>query len=212
MKRDTPRRDQLLVSFLPSVHEINESTLDDPYFAGLSEFHDSVKQLHDSVREKWQEASVDDKANSPRLEEYTGPFVERGAHGIARNAPPELVQFIMTLGSSGLAVGLYSLLRLWVDAKNGRKLRVKIGEFEVEASKMTPEEFQDFVQELIILRERDEYFQDRKAIRNAIQSRGLVIIEEEQDKELREIKRAFSESVEKARKKLREQIKGDGES
>jgi|SRR5271157_5523589 len=49
-------------------------------------------------------------------------------------------QFLMVAGSSAVTVaiykGLYQLMKLWVDAQNGRKLKIKVGDIEVEATQM----------------------------------------------------------------------------
>jgi hypothetical protein len=49
---------------------------------------------------------------------------------------PLLSDVIALTISSGTAVGAYQLLRAWIDAKNGRKLKIKVGDIEVEATQM----------------------------------------------------------------------------
>jgi hypothetical protein len=63
--------------------------------------------------------------------------------------------------SSGIARGAYQLLKTWVDAKNGRKLRLKIGDVEVEATQMDEG---DVMRILELLEERS----DRKKARELL--------------------------------------------
>ncbi|MBV9764948.1 MAG: type VI secretion system contractile sheath large subunit [Acidobacteriaceae bacterium] len=57
-------------------------------------------------------------------------------------ARPELFQNAgLVLGAaSGLATGIYQLFKARIDAKNGRKLRIKVGDIEVEATQMNEAE------------------------------------------------------------------------
>jgi hypothetical protein len=48
----------------------------------------------------------------------------------------EITQVLTLLASSGVAAGAYNLLKAWIAAKNGRKLRLKVGAVEVEATQM----------------------------------------------------------------------------
>jgi hypothetical protein len=50
-------------------------------------------------------------------------------------------EILLLLGSSGLAATLYNLLKAWVDNKNGRRFRIKIGDFELEATQMSLKQF-----------------------------------------------------------------------
>src|SRR4051794_25459906 len=45
-----------------------------------------------------------------------------------------------TLVSSGLALGMYRVAKTWVNARNGRKLKIRIGDIEVEATQMKEED------------------------------------------------------------------------
>src|SRR5215469_240264 len=52
-------------------------------------------------------------------------------------ASPELFQNAALVGAaSGLATGIYQLFKARIDAKNGRKLKLKVGDIEVEATQM----------------------------------------------------------------------------
>src|SRR5438132_138531 len=50
---------------------------------------------------------------------------------------PGFVDLAALVSSSSAAVGLYNLLRMWLDAKNGRRIRVKLGEIELEATQLS---------------------------------------------------------------------------
>ena len=43
-------------------------------------------------------------------------------------------------------MGIYNLLRLWLDNKNGRRLRIRIGNVEVEATQMNQDDFMHLVE------------------------------------------------------------------
>jgi hypothetical protein len=47
-----------------------------------------------------------------------------------------ITEVLALVASSGVAAGAYNLLKSWIDAKNGRKLRLKVGDVEVEATQM----------------------------------------------------------------------------
>ena len=42
----------------------------------------------------------------------------------------EVTQALTLVASSGVMAGAYSLLKSWIDAKNGQKLRPRVGEIE----------------------------------------------------------------------------------
>lgn len=197
----------LVISFWPSVQEIEESSLSDGYMAGLAEFYDSVNQLYEDAVKKWKEASEEDRQHCPRLTEYTGFALDCGRK-ISRNAPPEIIQFLLSLGTSGLAVGLYSLLRLWIEAKNGRKLRIKFGDFEVEGTQMTPEQFQKFVELILTQIGTDRLLMKEHPLvelRKLIEAQNFTMVgQDDRREEKHKLIEAVSKSREKVRKKFSE--------
>ena len=52
----------------------------------------------------------------------------------------DITQVLTLVASSGIPTGGYNLLKSWIDAKNGRKLKLKVGDIEVEATQMAEEE------------------------------------------------------------------------
>src|SRR3954447_26474635 len=77
----------------------------------------------------------------------------------------DITLLLMNVGgvlvSSGAAVGAYQILKTWVDARNGRKLKIKVGDIEVEATQMKEE---DVLRIFELLQEKA----DRKKIRELL--------------------------------------------
>ena len=55
---------------------------------------------------------------------------------IGTELPTIVHQAVALAASSGFTVAVYQLLKTWVDARNGRKLKIKVGDIEVEATQM----------------------------------------------------------------------------
>jgi hypothetical protein len=43
----------------------------------------------------------------------------------------------VAVASSGLTATVLNLLKAWIDARNGRKLKIRVGDIEVEATQMS---------------------------------------------------------------------------
>ncbi len=69
------------------------------------------------------------------------------------------------LVSSGFTTAVYQVMKSWVDARNGRKLKIKVGDIEVEATQMKEE---DVLRIFELLEEKA----DRKKIRDALIEAG----------------------------------------
>jgi hypothetical protein len=78
---------------------------------------------------------------------------------------PALVHGAMVVASSGALVGAYNLLKTWVEARNGRKLKIKVGDIEVEATQMKE---RDVMRIFELLQEAG----DRKKIRELLMATG----------------------------------------
>ncbi|HMJ81780.1 MAG TPA: hypothetical protein VK504_01345 [Vicinamibacterales bacterium] len=62
---------------------------------------------------------------------------------------PTIVRdILMVLFSSGVTTALYHLLRAWVDKKNGRKIRFKAGDTELDVTQMDETDFMKLFQVL----------------------------------------------------------------
>jgi hypothetical protein len=93
-----------------------------------------------------------------------------GRTGAVRYCVQEVVPVILrdtliAMTSSGAIAGAYQLLKTWVDARNGRKLKIKVGDIEVEATQMNEE---DVLRIFELLEEKA----DRKKIREALIEAG----------------------------------------
>ncbi len=218
---DAPEK--MLFVFLPSVMEIKESPLNDPYLAGLAKFYESLADLYEGLGYTDLNYIV-----------WTGVGVANG-QSVARFAPPTVAEIVLYLGTSGVALAGYKLLKLWVESKNGRKLRVKMGDFEIEATQMSERQFQRmfdilYEQRKKILHERmgsmddwtienvaEKIGQENRRLRERLLDEGIFTIDtdsREIQSELAELMEAFIESLVKARMQksqplTRDKCKGD---
>jgi hypothetical protein len=83
-----------------------------------------------------------------------------GAVGML-DLPPFVAQIIALAAGSGMTTAVYQLIKVWVDARNGRKLKIKVGEIEVEATQMAES---DVLRIIELLQENA----DRKKIRDML--------------------------------------------
>ncbi len=118
-------------TFWPSIDEMKQSASTNLYVGGLQEHLDSLEELKAKLKsERIQVSDTRDEVLSAGI------------------YPETLVSFILFIGSTGIVAGLYNLLKTWVDSKNGRKLRVKIGALEVETTQMSEEQFFNFLKKV----------------------------------------------------------------
>lgn len=130
--------EELIVGLWPSPSEIRVSEEEkDSYFAGLREFYDSHNELVADIEER-----------DIAIQRYTYPGVKEGKWGQYGLFPPVVVQFVLFLGTSGLAVILYKALDLWVKKVNGRRIRIKVGNIEIEATQLTIKQFEKLLQKI----------------------------------------------------------------
>ena len=190
---------EIILSLYPSVQEIEESTLTNSYMGGLDQFYESIDSLLQSIEKEFNNSK--DREQFPMVEIYTGVSVDSG-NEIARDAPPAIAELIMYLGTSGIAVAIYELLRLWVDSKNGRKIRIKMGDFELETTQMSEKEFQRLFEILNEQWKSDQWLEKREEIQAKFLSEGFILIDGQQSKsEEIELRRAVRESFRKAKSK-----------
>jgi len=196
---DIEREDQVILSLYPSIQEIKESALTNSYLGGLDEFYESIDSLLKSFEtEFFKLDNPQDREKFPTVQKYTDIFTDKGKE-VARNAPPAIAEIIMYLGTSGIAVAFYELLRLWVESKNGRKIRVKIGDFELETTQMSEKEFQRLFEILNEKRKSDELQEKQDELRAKFLSEGFILIDSKQKiLEQRELNRVVLESISKA--------------
>ena len=123
-----------VISFWPSEQEIQDSACENGYLAGLTEFYNSLDELRNALVVQYVGHQV-----------YTYVSRHEGTRRIGA-FPPEVAEFLFTLFEV-LAEGaiLYKLIRLWVEFKNGRKIRVKVDNIEVEATQLSEKQFMNLL-------------------------------------------------------------------
>lgn len=172
-------RDEIVLILLPSVQEIRESQLANAYMGGLAEFYDSVNELYRKLDQAWRQSPDLDRRLGPRVSEH-GRNEDSFALQPANGVPSPIIQLFMSLGTCGLGAGIYALLRIWLDERNGRKLRIKIGDFEVEATQMSETAFIRFVEQARIQMQELESAKDVREWKHAwlkfLKENGFVLI------------------------------------
>ena len=105
----------------------------------------------------------------PALEERAKQDREAAARGVRSFVVPEVPLVIrdavVAITSSGLTASVLAVFKTWVDARNGRKLKIKVGDIEVEATQMKEE---DVLRIFELLEEKA----DRKKIRELLLKSG----------------------------------------
>jgi hypothetical protein len=126
--------------FFPSAEELQDTTSENVYSAGLESF----------------EASVRDLTTNPALLSEVGRGVMLREERVAgHNFLPAIIIMISAFAKSpAAALMLYSFLKLWVDARKGRKIvwRGPRG-YSIEASQLSKKQFLEL---LAATREIDE--------------------------------------------------------
>lgn len=102
--------------------------------------HSSVKALETSYEALFDQGGLEEKRRAPRLGENKRPDDSQAAHA------PEVVELALTIGTGSLAAALYKLLRAWIDLRNGRRIKVKIGSLEIETTQLNPDDFERLLQ------------------------------------------------------------------
>jgi hypothetical protein len=70
---------------------------------------------------------------------YVVKEIGRGACGVVYRAK-EVYDAAVLVASTGVPIAAYQLLKAWIDARNGRKLKIKVGDIEVEATQLAEKE------------------------------------------------------------------------
>lgn len=202
---------QPLLRFYPSINEIEESELSNPYMGGLDEFYKSINELLESFKKEFFKLRSQENGTIPTVKMYKGVFTERGEQ-INRNAPPEIAELIVYLGTSGIAIAFYELLKLWIQKKNGRRIKVKIRDIEVEVTQMNTKEFKKFFEMMMEYSSKDK-FQKKESNSEFLKSLKenditYTLFEDSiYSKEEKEIKLKVMDSMKKALEKLEKEDK-----
>lgn len=152
---------KLHVAFWPSFDERRGSMR---FYRSLDEVKNNLRDNHIDFQ-VWRDISTEE-----------GQQVSRGM-------PPPIAELILYLGTSGIAVALYELLRLWIEAKNGRKIRVKMGDFEVEATQMSEKQFRRLFEILNERQKANEREKHEESLRQKLAVEGLGLIDAKQSEQ-----------------------------
>lgn len=60
--------------------------------------------------------------------------------GLLPPIPIIVHEALSAIVASGVVTGCYQLLKAWIDARNGRRLKIRVGDIEVEATQMKEED------------------------------------------------------------------------
>jgi hypothetical protein len=156
----------LRLTFSPSILEIRESKLTNAYSGGLREYLQSIPELESSLRRAGIRAGVPSGRGGIRS------YRSKKA---ANKYPDIFVNFLAFIGSTGIAAGFYNVLKTWAEAKNGRKIRIKIGDFEVETTQMSEKQFMKLLDRLMIYKKAqfEEIKHDAKPNRSLAEMKSL---------------------------------------
>ena len=125
-------RDEVVIALWPSPLEINAGDENDNlYLGGLTTFYHSLDEL------EW------DLYSTAILQGWTTHAYrsEVGKLPTLRAQPPIIADFLVWVGTSSLLASavftLYKALDLWVKKVNGRRIKVKFYDFEIETTQLT---------------------------------------------------------------------------
>jgi hypothetical protein len=131
----------LLVELWPSPDEIKLLDPKRTYVAGLQSFYDS----HDNLKSRLAQRNIP-------CEWYTNLQVDRG-NSVARAEPPVtaeiVIQFLTYFSQVASVIALFQTLKLWIDAKRGRQVMLKFGDFVIESTRLSEEDFGKLIRIII---------------------------------------------------------------
>jgi hypothetical protein len=118
--------------FFPSAEELQDTTSENVYSAGLESFEASVRDL---------------RTNAALLSEVGRGVMLREKRVAGHNfLPAIIIMMVASAKSAAAALMLYNLLKLWVDARNGRKYVYRsTSGFSIEASQLSQKQFLELV-------------------------------------------------------------------
>jgi hypothetical protein len=167
----------------------------------LDETRDSIQRLiQNAMNEFFEQHETTDDLDfaSPRFSGLDDRL-SRNMHG----AFPQLIfVVIVTLSASGMGLGVYKLLNVWVKAKNGRKIHVKLPSgIVVDATQLTHQEFSALLAEVYAVYEK---FEDRNKLIKYVKSKKLTQVGED---DLHRISQELSDAVQDKGEELRKREK-----
>ena len=181
---------ELELELWPSLEEIDQSKSENLYLGRLTEYYDSIYDLYnqlDSNTIRYTKRRDDRNENKGFLGSDFGGFNQP----VARLAPPDFVEILAFLSSTGIAISVYKILKLWVKFKNGRKIKIKMYDFEIETSQMNKKEFMKLIEAMN--KNMEDYFNSedktdlkesnstiqKKKLRKYLKKEGYILIDRE---------------------------------
>ncbi len=119
--------------------------------------------------------------------------------------PQVIFDLAMALLSSTVSVAFYRILKLWITARNGRKVRVRLPNgFEVEATQLSHEQFNELFAKIYstyVVESVPKLKKSEKALMKYIAEKKLTVMSKqdvlEEELMLREIRRKKSDQLSK---------------
>jgi hypothetical protein len=135
---------------------------ENPYALGLDSFHAEIRQLaHHCV-----EAGV--RADA------------KGRSAAKGHAPAVIGEILLWLSAAGggaaVAQGAYKLLKLWADVRKGRKFRVMLPDFEIEATQMSERKFVQMIEKLLQAQRGPSRTQAQRRVVPALKAEGIPML------------------------------------
>jgi len=153
-----PNSDEVILELWPGDGDILESEME-PYAGPLAEFFQSAGAIIDQHQDRWSDCdNEEERAKSPALSRWTDLSTDHGER-VARFGPPMLAEILVTVGTGGLATALYAILKSWIELRKGRRIKFKMRDYEIEATEMSPRQFEQF---MLKLSELKDIFEDNE--------------------------------------------------
>ena len=103
-------------------------------------------QLYKAPNERYEELDQSlEELKSKLNANHTKSIRWKSDAGISYFDWPGFMDLAALVTTTGAGLGIYNLLKLWLDNKNGRRFRIKIGDVEVEATQMKEDDFMKLV-------------------------------------------------------------------
>lgn len=189
-----------LLVCIPSLDEVDGYNGDNTYYCGLEHTSSSIQKLLSDVRLDWSSGEgkqTDPYHSSPRLDDAKDYFVS--------NAFPDVFfELAIFAISAGAGTGVYNLLRLWIEAKNGRRIHVKLPSgLEIDATQMNQEEFSQLV---AMLHDRYVEHKSEEITAGMIKNSGMMLVSE---KELLELRMKLQDAVVQKQHEIEKRLSND---
>jgi len=193
---------ELSLILVPGREELSNYTGSNSYYCGLEEIRESIDELLITVT---QQFFNDDPKNRNEWPMLNSVEVKQEC-----GFEPEVIfKLALTLVSGTVGISFFKLLKMWIEERNGRKIRVKLPNgFEVDTTQLKHKEFSKLFEELhstyvesFKAQDLEEFFEYEKKFLQSLEEKNLTILKEEDlYRENSELKEIYWE----VRKRLRE--------